>query len=40
MLVDLHSRLDIKEASLRIRLRKDSEKESLFHYMRLFRKFL
>lgn len=39
-LIELHRRKDIQEASLRLWLRKDSSKESIFDYMRLFRKFL
>jgi geranylgeranyl reductase len=39
-LVELHRRRDIQEASLRLWLGKDSRKESLVEYVRLFKKFL
>jgi len=39
-LVDLHKRPEIQEVSLRPWLRKDSRKESLTSYIKLFRKFL
>jgi hypothetical protein len=39
-LVALHRRRGIREASLRLWIRKDSSKEGLMDYMRFFRKFL
>jgi hypothetical protein len=39
-LVALHRRPEIQEVSLRLWLRKDSKKESLTSYIKLFRKFL
>lgn len=39
-LVALHKRPEVQEASLRLWLRKDRSKQSLWHYARLFGKFL
>jgi hypothetical protein len=39
-LAALHRRHDIREASLRLWIRKDSSKEGLMDYMRFFRKCL
>lgn len=39
-LVALHKRPEIQGVSLRLWLRKDSRKESLTDYIKLFRKFL
>jgi hypothetical protein len=39
-LVALHRRPEIQEVSLRLWLRKDSRKESLTGYIKLFRNFL
>ena len=39
-LIDLHGRQDVQEASLKLWLRKDSQRESLVSYMKFFGKLL
>ncbi|MDH5203621.1 MAG: NAD(P)/FAD-dependent oxidoreductase, partial [Nitrospirota bacterium] len=39
-LVELHRRLEVQEASIKLWLRKDSSRDSLRSYVKLFRKFL